>query len=133
MAAVAASVRSGRTVLPTLITGHKVSQQAPKTPLTSDEAKQLQALMRGVVTDASGRFLADIPGGVGAKTGTAEFGTATDGKLPNHTCMLGTTAELALAVISETGESGPPPAGTLVEQMRRGPRSGYAGGAPRPP
>src|SRR3546814_3616906 len=65
MAAVAASVRSDRTVLPTLITGHKVSQQAPKTPLTSDEAKQLQALMRGVVTDGSGRFLADIPGGVG--------------------------------------------------------------------
>src|SRR3546814_3701747 len=106
MAAVAASVRSGRTVLPTLITGHKVSQQAPKTPLTSDEATQLQALMRGVVTDGSGRFLADIPGGVGAKTGTAEFGTATDGKLPTHTWMLGTTDELAVAALVETAESG---------------------------
>src|SRR5690606_14715454 len=57
MAAVAASVRSGRTVLPSLIVGQKATQQAPAEPLTSDEADQLQALMRAVVTDGSGRFL----------------------------------------------------------------------------
>ena len=43
---------------------------------TATEAAQLQAMLRGVVTDGSGRGLADVPGPpVIAKTGTAEFGT----------------------------------------------------------
>src|SRR5215218_3804332 len=52
MAAVAASVASGETVVPHLIDG---TQATPKgKPLTEQEARQLRKMMRGVVTDGSG-------------------------------------------------------------------------------
>lgn len=115
MAAVAASVRSGHTVLPKLIVGHDVDQVEPEVPLTDAEAGQLRALMRGVVTDGSGSFLAGIPGEVMAKTGTAEYGTGDP--LPTHTWMIASTDELAVAVFVETGQSGSATAGPLLERL----------------
>ncbi|KQZ68777.1 penicillin-binding transpeptidase domain-containing protein [Nocardioides sp. Root151] len=112
MATVAASVRAGRTVLPRLITGHKVTQIEPEVPLTAREADQLRELMRGVVTDGSGSFLAGLPGEVMAKTGTAEYGTGEP--LPTHTWMIASTKDLAVAVFVETGESGSATAGPLL-------------------
>ncbi|MDT0202987.1 penicillin-binding transpeptidase domain-containing protein [Nocardioides sp. AE5] len=119
MAAVAASVRSGHTVVPKLIRGYDVEQVAPNQPLTTDEARQLRTLMRAVVTEGPGSFLGDVPGEVEAKTGTAEYGTAEDGSLPTHAWMIGTTDDLAVAVFVETGESGSRTAGPLLEQMLR--------------
>lgn len=115
MAAVAASVRSGQTVLPRLLVDHEVDQQEPAVPLTAGEAEQLRELMRGVVTDGSGSFLAGAPGDVMAKTGTAEYGTGDP--LPTHTWMIASTDEMAVAVFVETGQSGSATAGPLLRRL----------------
>lgn len=75
MAAVLSSVVAGHAVLPRLLPGQKTEEARPGKALTAAEAGQLRALLRGVVENGSGRFLADLPGApVLAKTGTAEFG-----------------------------------------------------------
>ncbi len=120
MAAVAASVAAGTTVLPQLIPAVDAQQTQPKVPLTPEEARQLRSLMRAVVTEGSAGFLADLPGDVGAKTGTAEYGApADDGSLPTHTWMIATQGDLAVSVFVETGESGSTTAGPLLEQFLR--------------
>jgi hypothetical protein len=120
MAAVAASVRAGTTVTPRLVLDHEVPAATEPTPLTPQEAEQLRGLMRAVVTEGSGSFLADLPGEVGAKTGTAEYGTPdASGALPTHTWMIATQGDLAVAVFVETGVSGSQTAGPLLEQFLR--------------
>src|SRR5690606_36392791 len=72
IATVAASVQAGRTVVPHLGADTTATPE-PAVPLTETEAEQLRDLMRAVVTEGSGSFLADVPGQeVLAKTGTAE-------------------------------------------------------------
>ena len=118
MATVAASVAAGRAVLPVLLPDHPVEQAAPSSPLTGSEAASLKALMRAVVTDGSGSFLLDLPGEVGAKTGTAEYGSPdASGSLPTHTWMIATQGDLAVAVFVETGESGSRTAGPILERF----------------
>ncbi|MEP7762907.1 penicillin-binding transpeptidase domain-containing protein [Sanguibacter sp. 25GB23B1] len=119
MAGVAASVARGETVRPTFLAQEVPEGEAselptvPKTPLTADEAAQLRALMRGVVTDGGGAFLQDVPGEVAAKTGTAQYG---DGST-NHVWMIAIQGDLAVAVFVETGEYGSTTAGPLLEQF----------------
>lgn len=118
MAAVAASVRAGRTVLPRLLVDHEVEQVEPEVPLTAAEAKALRGLMRAVVTEGSGRFLAGLGGDLGAKTGTAEYGTpGADGELATHTWMIAQRRGLAVAVFVETGASGSATAGPLLRDF----------------
>jgi cell division protein FtsI/penicillin-binding protein 2 len=109
MAAVTASVAAGHTVVP-----HLLEDQAPEphpdTPLTGREAAELRGLMRAVVAEGSGTILAGLPGAVGAKTGTAEYGTA--GR--THAWMVAFDGDLAVAVFVETGESGSGTAGPLL-------------------
>lgn len=120
MATVAASVAAGRTVLPVLLPGHAVEQVAPEVPLTPQEAGTLRGLMRAVVTTGSGRFLLDVPGEVGAKTGTAEYGEpGGSGALPTHAWMIATRGDLAVAVFVETGVSGSQTAGPVLEAFLR--------------
>lgn len=115
MATVAASVAAGRAVLPTLLPSIDVSQTPPAAPLTGAEAASLKALMRAVVTDGSGSFLLGLPGDVGAKTGTAEYGSPdASGALPTHTWMIATQGDLAVAVFVETGQSGSSTAGPIL-------------------
>jgi cell division protein FtsI/penicillin-binding protein 2 len=119
MAVVAASISAGQRVTPTLLadTPTKPAAEAAS-PLTAGEAKQLQELFRGVVTDGSGRFLADLPGGpVSAKTGTAEYGTDSPPK--THAWMIATQDDLAVAVFVADGESGSQTAGPLLEEFLR--------------
>lgn len=118
MATVAASVVAGRAVVPVLLPQHHVEQQQPTEPLTAGEAGQLRALMRAVVTQGSATFLGGLPGEVGAKTGTAEYGQPTaDGSLATHTWMIATQGDLAVAVFVETGESGSQTAGPILEDF----------------
>ncbi len=118
MATVAASVTAGRAVLPVLLPDLDVAQNAPAAPLTAGEAASLKGLMRAVVTDGSGSFLADLPGEVGAKTGTAEYGSPdASGSLPTHTWMIATQGDLAVAVFVETGQSGSTTAGPILERF----------------
>ena len=115
MAAVAASVQSGRTVVPHLLETF-TPEPEPAVPLTGVEAGRLADLMRAVVAEGSGSFLTDLPGDIGAKTGTAEHGQPTaDGSLPTHAWMIAFQDDLAVAVFVETGESGSQTAGPLLE------------------
>lgn len=120
MAVVAASIAAGRTVVPSLLPDHRWGSPQPEVPLTESESRTLRALMRAVVTEGSGSFLADIPGGVAAKTGTAEYGTPDpDGKLRTHAWMIATRGDLAVAVFVETGQSGSGTAGPILEEFLR--------------
>lgn len=119
MAVVAASIAKGERVTPTLLVDEPTKPAAAaQTPLTSEEAGQLQELFRGVVTDGSGRFLSDVPGGpVSAKTGTAEYGTDTPPR--THAWMIASQGDLAVAVFVADGESGSQTAGPLLETFLR--------------
>jgi cell division protein FtsI/penicillin-binding protein 2 len=116
MATVAASVAAGHTVAPTLV---EPAEAAPESTLTADEAATLQELMRAVVEEGSGEFLGDVPGDpVGAKTGTAEYGTESPPR--THAWMIATQGDLAVAVFVEDGESGSRTAGPLLDAFLRG-------------
>lgn len=121
MATVIASVQAGTTVVPHLVDGVDVSVPSEAKPLSAAEAKQLKAMLRRVVTDGSGRGLADLPGGpVIAKTGTAEY--ADGDTIRTHAWMIAAQGDLAVAVFVETGESGSRTAGPLLEEFLRGAR-----------
>lgn len=116
MATVAASVAAGHTVAPIMV---EPAAATPESTLTADEAAVLQDLMRAVVEEGSGEFLSDVPGGpVGAKTGTAEYGTESPPR--THAWMIATQDDLAVAVFVEDGESGSRTAGPLLEGFLRG-------------
>lgn len=118
MAAVAASVAAGRTVVPALLPAQQPDVDPPTHPLTGAEARALRALMRGVVTSGSGSFLAGLGGPpVLAKTGTAEFGDRTPPQ--THAWMIGVHGDLAVAAFVDVGDSGSQTAGPLLEQLLR--------------
>lgn len=125
MATVAASVQKGALVVPRLLSDHKTDATPPGTPLTAKEAGQLRTLMRGVVTDGSGRLLLGLPGApVLAKTGTAEYGTpTTPGASPRtHAWMIAIHGDLAVAAFVADGSSGSGTAGPILKQFLLGTR-----------
>ena len=118
MAAVAASITRGETVLPRLLVDD-IPNPAPQTP-PPDQAgvAAVRDMMRAVVTEGSARFLADVPGEpIGAKTGTAEHGT--DQPPRTHAWMIATQGDLAIAVFVEDGAGGAKTAGPLLEDFLR--------------
>ena len=115
MATVVASVMEGSAVLPRLLPDVQVEQEAPAEPLTAAEARALRTMMRAVVERGSGRLLADLPGTVLAKTGTAEFGERPP--LPTHAWMVAGRGDLAVAVFVERGDSGSGTAGPLLRRF----------------
>lgn len=119
MAAVAASVAGGRTVVPHLVDGFSPEAE-PGAPLTGQEAGQLRRLMRAVVTAGSGTVLAGLGGDLGAKTGTAEYGEpGPGGSLSTHAWMIASRDDLAVAVFVEKGESGSGTAGPVLADFLR--------------
>lgn len=114
MARVAASVAAGHRVDPFLVRG-QVSDVVPSN-LTEAEAAELRDLMSAVVTEGSATMLADVPGIVGAKTGTAQFGDGAQA----HTWMIAITdasgrdGDLAVAVFVDEGERGSTTSGPLM-------------------
>ena len=111
MAAVAASVAAGETVIPRLVDGQQATSKGK--PLTDQEARQLREMMRAVVTEGSGRVLGNLPGAaVLAKTGTAEYGTSEP--LKTHAWMIAVQGDLAVAVFVNDGKSGSSTAGPLL-------------------
>jgi cell division protein FtsI/penicillin-binding protein 2 len=121
MAGVVASVSAGHTVLPYLVEGVDKPKAKGK-PLTTDEADQLQQMMRAVVTGGSGRVLNGVDGAVIAKTGTAEYGPKAPFK--THAWMIAGKGDLAVAVFVQDGVSGSRTAGPLLRTFLDG-----AGGA----
>ena len=136
MATAAASVAAGHTVTPVLLrpaaTGAAspaasagasataapgaspaaATPPAPVVPLTAAEAATLHQLMRAVVTRGTATVLGDVPD-VAAKTGTAEYQTATG--LANHAWIIAIHGDLAVAGFVETGDFGATTAGPLVD------------------
>lgn len=89
------------------------------TALVPAEAQTLRDLMRAVVTEGSGDFLADAPGEpVAARSGTAQLGT--EGPPRNHAWMIAPQGDLALAVSVEEGDFGSTTSGPLLEAFLRG-------------
>jgi cell division protein FtsI/penicillin-binding protein 2 len=117
MAVVAASVQAGARVTPTLVTDPPNAgsdyAQAPS-GLTPEEAAILRAMMRQAVTNGTADFLEGLPGEVGGKTGTAEFGSATPPETHAWTIATDPSNDLAVAVIVEGGASGGEVAGPVV-------------------
>jgi cell division protein FtsI/penicillin-binding protein 2 len=121
MATVMASIQSGKTVVPRLVTSVDVSVPAEAAPLGAKEAQALRQMLRGVVTSGSGRGLLDVPGPpVIAKTGTAEF--ERNGKTLTHAWMVAAQGDLAVAVYVDLGASGSGTAGPILEQFLRSAR-----------
>ncbi|GAB2464820.1 penicillin-binding transpeptidase domain-containing protein [Promicromonospora xylanilytica] len=117
MATVAASVSAGHTVSPWLVqpSGEK-AEEAPAGDLTADEAATLRDLMGGVVQEGSATALQDVPGIVGAKTGTAQFGDGSKA----HVWMLAIANDLAAVVFIEEGELGSTTAGPVMHKFLTG-------------
>lgn len=117
MATVAASVSAGHTVSPWLVqpSGEK-ADEAPAGDLTADEAATLRDLMGGVVREGSATVLQDIPGIVGAKTGTAQFGDGSKA----HVWMLAIANDMAAVVFIEEGELGSTTAGPVMHEFLKG-------------
>jgi cell division protein FtsI/penicillin-binding protein 2 len=123
MATVIASVQNGSLVVPWLVQGHEDTAPDGAAPLTEAEVTALRSMLRGVVTDGSGRGLADVPGPpVIAKTGTAEFGTGAD--LKTHAWMIAAQGDLAVCVYVDVGESGSGTAGPIIEAFLRAAQAG---------
>ena len=115
----AASVALVSTVTPVLVLGHGAEADAPGSPLTAEEAADLQSMMREVGLSGTATFLQDVPGEpVAAKSGTAQYGT-TDPPLTNA-WMIAFQGDLAVAVFVELGEYGTATAGPLLEAFLRG-------------
>jgi len=112
MAGLASSVAAGHTVIPYLVEETKPTPTA--TPLTPAEAATLQQVMEYTVQTGSGRGLKGLA--LGAKTGTAEYGTGPS--LPTHAWMICFTAnDLAIAVWVKDGSSGSGVAGPIIKQL----------------
>lgn len=119
MAVVAASVAAGEAVTPVLADVETPTPAAPAKPLTAAEAATLAEAMRAVVTEGTSTFLQKVPGApVGAKSGTAQYGTGDP--LPTHAWMIATQGDLAVAVFVEVGDYGTATAGPILEAFLRG-------------
>ncbi len=112
MAGLASSVAAGHTVVPYLVEETKPTPTAA--PLTSGEADILRQLMAYTVQTGSGRGLTGLA--LGAKTGTAEYGTGPN--LPTHAWMICfTSSDTAIAVWVKDGSSGSGTAGPIIKQL----------------
>ncbi|HEV3012004.1 MAG TPA: penicillin-binding transpeptidase domain-containing protein, partial [Actinomycetota bacterium] len=122
MAMVAATVAEGRWRQPGLVAGEAAESggsapaEAPE-PLDAKVAGTLRTLMRQVVTEGTAAP-AGLPGKVGGKTGTAEFGTGDP--LPTHAWFIGFRGDLAFAVVVEDGGVGGRVAAPAAARFLRG-------------
>lgn len=100
MAEAAGAVQSGRPIAPSLVVG---DQTAPGALLPQQTAATLRDLMRATVTSGRATQLADLPGEVAGKTGTAEYGTAAPPR--SHGWFAGYRGDLAFAVFVYDGQT----------------------------
>jgi cell division protein FtsI/penicillin-binding protein 2 len=105
MAMAVAAVQSGRPVGPSLVVGEQ-RQPGPALPGATVEA--LRDMMRAVVTSGTASQLAELPGEVAGKTGTAEYGVESPPRA--HSWFVGFRGDLAFAVFVADGKSAGAPA-----------------------
>ena len=120
MATVLASVQNGATVTPRILADSEPAAPEVPTPLTEEEAAQMQEMLRGVVTDGSLDDFADLPGEpVIGKTGTAEF-TNEEGELALHSWVIVAQGDLVVAAFVEDGSYGSVTAGPIAREVLAG-------------
>ncbi|PYE20302.1 cell division protein FtsI/penicillin-binding protein 2 [Williamsia limnetica] len=103
MAVVEASLGHGSMVLPSLIVGETTTANMTPEPLDPRVIGQLRAMMRQTVTSGTASALSDI-GGLGGKTGTAEYGDSGDA----HGWFTGISGDIAFASLVVGGGSSQP-------------------------
>ncbi|MFE5597961.1 penicillin-binding transpeptidase domain-containing protein [Streptomyces coelicoflavus] len=111
MASVTATAVSGEFHQPSLTAGNE--DETRTEPLPDEVVTQLRELMRATVTDGTARVLADLPGEVGAKTGTAEVSDDQD----NNGWLVAHRGNVAVAVVVEEGVTGGGSAGPVVHSL----------------
>ncbi|ATG52926.1 cell division protein FtsI [Brachybacterium vulturis] len=120
MAVVLASVQHGETVAPRILADRQPSTPEVPTPLTDQEAAQMQEMLRGVVTDGSLDEFADLPGEpVIGKTGTAEW-VDEDGELALHSWVIVAQGDLVVVAFVEDGSYGSVTAGPIAREVLEG-------------
>ncbi|MFI6875730.1 penicillin-binding transpeptidase domain-containing protein [Streptomyces sp. NPDC050400] len=111
MASVTATAASGRFHQPTVLPGAKDSTST--TPLPPAVVSQLRTMMRATVTDGTAHVLADLPGEIGAKTGTAEVAEGED----NNGWLVARRGNVAVACVVEQGVTGGGSAGPILHRL----------------
>ncbi|MEU6000374.1 penicillin-binding transpeptidase domain-containing protein [Streptomyces sp. NPDC047197] len=111
MASVTATAVSGTFHQPTL-TG-AAEDSTTTTPLPGEVVGQLRELMRATVTEGTATVLSDLPGEVGAKTGTAEVSEDA----PNNGWFVAHRGNVAVACVVEKGVTGGASAGPVVRSL----------------
>ncbi|MEV5989598.1 penicillin-binding transpeptidase domain-containing protein [Streptomyces sp. NPDC052051] len=111
MASVTATAVSGTFHQPTIRGG--TEKTATTTPLPAKVVSQLREMMRATVTDGTARRLSDLPGDLGAKTGTAEV---SDDE-PNNGWLVAYRGNVAVACVVERGVTGGGSAGPIVHSL----------------
>ncbi|MCB0976037.1 MAG: hypothetical protein KDB02_01145 [Acidimicrobiales bacterium] len=113
VAAMSASIAGGTSVQPRLVVDPNAKDTKLGETLPADRIAVMRDLMRAVVTDGTGTALAGVPGDpVHAKTGTAEFGTASPPE--THAWITGFQGDIAFAVVVEGGGGGGAVAGPIA-------------------
>lgn len=111
MASVTATAVSGTFHQPSLVAG--TEDTTDTTPLPARVVTQLRALMRATVTEGTARVLSDLPGEIGAKTGTAEVSDDQD----NNGWMVAHRGDVAVACVVEEGVTGGGSAGPVLHAL----------------
>lgn len=112
LAGVAGTVAEGRWHQPRLL-GSDQRRAGPE--LDPGLVDELRGLMRAVVTSGTGTALADVPGEVAGKSGTAEY--AAGDPPPTHAWFIAFTEDLAVAVLVEDAPSGGEAAAPVVAEF----------------
>ncbi|MCO5992253.1 penicillin-binding transpeptidase domain-containing protein [Actinoallomurus rhizosphaericola] len=106
IAGVAAGVADGTWRPPVFVTEPQVPQKAKPSRLDPTARGRLEGMMRAVVTSGTAKP-AGLPSGTAGKTGTAEYGSAQNGKMPpTHAWFMGFRGDVAFAVVVEGGGFG---------------------------
>ncbi|NEB74758.1 penicillin-binding protein, partial [Streptomyces sp. SID14478] len=111
MASVTATAASGRFHQPTIVPGAKDTTST--TPLPRSVVDQLRTLMRATVTEGTAHVLSDLPGAIGAKTGTAEVSESE----PNNGWLVAQRGNVAVACVVEQGVTGGGSAGPILHSL----------------
>ncbi|CAL9521487.1 penicillin-binding transpeptidase domain-containing protein [Streptomyces griseomycini] len=111
MASVTATAVSGTFRQPSLVAG--TEDTTATTPLPPRVVTQLRELMRATVTEGTAGVLADLPGEVGAKTGTAEVSDDQE----NNGWMVAHRDGVAVACVVEEGVTGGGSAGPVIHEL----------------
>jgi hypothetical protein len=115
MASVTATAVSGTFHQPSLTEGDTEGDEdtTRTTPLPRGVVAQLREMLRATVTDGTARVLSDLPGEIGAKTGTAEVSDDQD----NNGWLVAHRGNVAVACVVEEGVTGGGSAGPVVRAL----------------